>query len=76
MLERESSRRTRPGRVIVTGLWTAAAIAVVGGFLLRPLARLAGQDLRLLAIAVIGGGLVVAVLAWIGEHLLKSSDRD
>ena len=57
-------------RLFANGLWVAAALIVVAGFLLRSLSSVIGhRELRLAGIIVIGIGIVLAVIGWIGERL-------
>ncbi len=74
-LDARSARRRK--RLFVSGLWIASALILIVGFTLRPLARyLVGHDLRMIAVAAIAAGLLVAVLAWIGEWLIGAGNSD
>jgi len=46
------------------------------GFILRPLGPYFGRELRYTGIAVIALGLVVAVVAWLGERWSQAKDRE
>lgn len=49
-------------------LWIAAGVVVLAGFVLRPLGSFFGRpDIRVLGIAVIGIGVVIAVVGWLAE---------
>lgn len=77
MTGRDAGSARRRKRRFVSGLWIAAALILIAGFTLRPLARyLVGHDLRMIAVVAIAAGLVVAVLAWIGEWLIGAGNSD
>jgi hypothetical protein len=58
------------GRFFANGLWVAAALIVVAGFLLRSLSSILGHaELRLAGIIVIAIGILLAVIGWIGERV-------
>ena len=56
-------------RAWVDALWIAAGVIAVAGFILRPLGSFFGREFRYTGIVVIAIGLVVAMIAWLGEHL-------
>ena len=63
--------RDRRERVLVNGLWVAAATSVVAGFVLRLLASvLRRADLRIIGVALIALGLGIAVLGWLSERFV------
>ena len=71
MAQRNRDGKDRGERVLVNGLWIAAAAIVVAGFLLRVLASLLTRtDLRILGVALIALGLGVAVVGWLSERLV------
>ncbi len=67
--------RRQPGRMerlFLSGLWVAAAVAVVAGFLLRLLASFTHQlDIRFGGIALIALGLLFAMLAAAAESFAR-----
>jgi undecaprenyl pyrophosphate phosphatase UppP len=69
--------RRHGGRFLVNGLWIAAAAIVVSGFVVRSLSSFLNHaNLRYSGIVLIAAGVVVALLAWIGERLTaKRADR-
>lgn len=71
MAQRNRGGKDRRARVLVNGLWIAAAAIVVAGFLLRVLASLLAQaDLRIFGVALMALGLGVAVIGWISERFV------
>jgi len=69
MAERDTGGDGPRERRLVNGLWLAAAIFVVAGFVLRLCASLLSlTDLRILGVALIAVGIGVAGLAWLGER--------
>jgi len=59
-----------PDRLFANGLWIAAALLVVAGFLLRTMASMLGHaELRFAGVVVIAIGILLAVIGWIGERL-------
>jgi hypothetical protein len=71
MAQRDRSGQDRRERVLVNGLWIAAAAMVIAGFLLRVIASLlARADLRILGVGLIAVGLGVAVLGWLSERFV------
>lgn len=63
-------------RLVINLLWLAAAIVMVAGFVLRSLSSLVGRsDFRLGGVALIAGGVVIAVLGWIGDRVLTRKAR-
>ena len=57
-------------RFFANGLWVAAALIVVAGFLLRSLSSMLGHaELRLSGIVVMAIGILLAVVGWIGERI-------
>jgi hypothetical protein len=66
---RGSRHPDRRVRRLVNALWTAAACAVLAGFVLRPLGRyLGGHDARQFGVALIALGLVIAGLGFLIER--------
>ncbi len=56
-------------RFLVNWLWVGAAAIVVAGFVLRVLASILGRaDLRFVGIVIIGIGVIVGGLGWVGER--------
>ena len=73
MAQRNRGGQDRRERLLVYGLWVAAAAIVVAGFLLRLLASLLSRadlraDLRIIGIALIAIGLAVGVIGWLSER--------
>jgi hypothetical protein len=64
-------QRGRSGnRLLVNGLWTAAAAIVIAGFVLRLLASVMSHAyLRGIGVALIAVGVVIAVLGWVSERV-------
>lgn len=61
---------SRRDRLLVNGLWVAAAAFLIAGFILRSLSSFAGRaDIRIGGVVLIAIGSVVAVVAWIGERV-------
>jgi len=61
----------RSNRRVVNGIWVAAAVIVLAGFILRSLSSLfANAGLRYSGIAVIAVGLAVALVGWVGERVI------
>ena len=76
MAQRKRGGKDRSERVLVNGLWIAAAAIVVAGFLLRVLASLlAHTHLRFIGVALIAVGLGVAVVGWISERFVARRAR-
>jgi VIT1/CCC1 family predicted Fe2+/Mn2+ transporter len=66
---RGASRRER---WLIRALWLSAAAAVIGGFLLRLAANfLHRPDIRLIGVAMLALGLVVALIAWAAENMIR-----
>jgi hypothetical protein len=60
----------------VNGLWLAAAITVVAGFILRSLSSFLGRgDLRFGGIALIAAGLAMAGLGWVADRIRTRKAR-
>ena len=71
MAQRNRGGKDRRERVLVNGLWIAAATSVVAGFGLRVLASLLSRaDLRIIGVALIALGLGIAILGWLSERLV------
>jgi hypothetical protein len=75
MADRRVGSTGGKSRVFPGGLWIAAGAIALVGFILRPLGSYFGRELRYTAIAVIALGLVVAVVAWLGERWSQAKDR-
>jgi hypothetical protein len=67
---------TRKSRVFPGGLWIVAGAITLVGFILRPLGSYFGRELRYTGIAMIALGLVLAVIAWLGERWSQAKHRD
>jgi undecaprenyl pyrophosphate phosphatase UppP len=73
MAQRNKGGQDRRERLLVNGLWIAAAAMVVAGFVLRILASLlARADLRITGVALIAIGLAVAVIGWLSERFVAN----
>jgi hypothetical protein len=75
MADRHTDSTRRKLRVLPDGLWIAAGTIVLVGFILRPLGSYFGRELRYTGIAVIALGLVLAVIAWLGERWSQAKSR-
>ena len=59
----------RQVRRLVNAVWSAAAVAVLAGFVIRPLARyLGGQEARQFGVALIALGLLLAGIGFLIER--------
>ena len=73
MAGQNGSRLGNRERWLVTGLWSASVAIVVGGFVLRACGSfLHRPDLRLYGMALIAGGIVVAIAGWLSEKFLDN----
>ncbi len=71
MAQHGSDRDQRNERALVNALWIAAAVIVVCGFVVRSLSTLMGRaDFRFGGVVLIGIGIGIAVLGWIGERIV------
>ena len=76
MSEQGTEGGRRSGRFLVNGLWIAAALIVVSGFVARSLSSFLNHtSLRYSGIGLIAAGVVVAFCAWIGERLTARRAR-
>ncbi len=76
MAQHEPSNHGGRDRLFVNGMWLAAAVVVVAGFVVRSLSSILGRaDLRFGGIALIAAGLAMAVLGWIGDRILTRKAR-
>jgi VIT1/CCC1 family predicted Fe2+/Mn2+ transporter len=63
---------TRRERWLIRALWVSAALTVIGGFLLRLAANfLHRADIRLVGVALLALGLVMALIAWTAETMIR-----
>jgi len=69
MAGQEVKSAGRGSRAWVDVLWISAGVITFAGFVLRPLGSFFGREFRYTGIVVIAIGLVVAMVAWLGEHL-------
>ena len=76
MADRHIDSIRRKLRVLPGGLWIASGTIVLVGLILRPLGSYFGRELRYTGIAVIALGLVLAVIAWLGERWSQAKDRE
>lgn len=54
---------------VITAAWLMAAAVIVVGFLMRVAARYwVGDGLRLLGVSFIAAGVLIALVAWLGER--------
>jgi hypothetical protein len=75
MADRRVDPTRRKSRAFPGRLWIAAGTIALVGFILRPLGSYFGRELRYTGIAVIALGLVVAVVAWLGERWSQAKNR-
>jgi hypothetical protein len=75
MTHHETDRDGRRERFLVNGLWVTSAAIVVAGFILRSLSTLfERRDLRYSGVVLIGLGVVLAALSWLGERFVKRTN--
>jgi hypothetical protein len=76
MAQHDTDRDRRQERLLVNALWVAAAVIVVSGFVVRSLSTFMGRaDFRMGGVVLIGVGIAVAVLGWIGERIVARREH-
>ena len=74
MAGQEIKSAGRRDRAWVDVLWIAAGVIALTGFLLRPLGSFFGREFRYSGILVIAIAIVIALIAWLGEHLHRKKN--